>query len=1384
MNEGSRGLREVVPNQCYIPQLREFTVTTGAAFSTLQDIKLPDSAGGYSYNNDGDSSLLANRTLYWRTQGDTLELIEISLNFDLVGNRVKYKFVDTPLLPGITVHESWGNVVILVPTVGSVHKLSFPHPAKLEGRGVGGGVLSVLADASVHTARECQHILSWPASTPLPSIASTHFTHDEESVFVLGNSVGHMTCVRLGRVRGMTSVNTLAADTSYLGRVWTSLVSRSAAGDQAGQPTGHVISSLPGVGLSLVAVCRDHKIRVWSLSSYECILATDLVQFTAEAGRQMLGGSQGHRVSLVGDESKGSVVCVYLCFQQHSQFLYCRLESSSGQLTVNPLNTVYCPEYDLVSFTATERGLVGVWISGDGDTVVRRSGHAGHVGWENVTTCDNDMLLPEELENMNEEDPRQVYLAALFAPGAFLPSTLLKTVAIFRRSVDGRDEALGWDRLRGEVIIAVENEIQNNLAEYEVTDEDYVLASRTAWAKFYSCACQYRSAGLQPMGLVDIKNSTAVMVIRREMISWLRPVEALEQVVLCGGQGVTTDIFSDIPPLAGNNALANDVLHILTAAGMVGQLLPDSNGNMFQESSSRLISPDLVSRSMAQEVLASQEGPGALSQVTGRLSLVQDLQEAMECLLYCLELDRGSVSSGELDISAVHREGECTVYSSKLGVSIVAGSLRQQVETKLELSQHLLVLQQLTLACSGSTGLNPTTLDMIQSTFLPRTTVMVHCYSVMSWLSVAPLSPAPQSAVQQSLRQLAVLKLNEHNSVTSSSVQTNLVEMFISSSAGDSVRSVVGEVSGDPWLLALPPLANMTAQLLWPRCAAPTFLHFLLSSCQPGLVQQYCRQLSTWCDWHCHARQFLLATALLNSQEQEKAADLFLSAAGGVPGDVFLTDHLLNLTGETSEDLSVSYYLRVISLLEQFSCPDLVIMIAETGLAVAPQHHPERATLAYILFSYHLKLGHNDDAYDAMVSNPDKMRRKDSLRQFLVTLFDRGELAVLSGYPYIDMLDDVESIIESRARSADLSVNNYYDFLYSFHIMKENYRKAAHVMYECGARLGLELNSLQGLKKQAQSYLACINSLRLVNKKYQWIVKPGHGMAGKSPKRSFDGDEKDVSSMASIDVIEIQDIEKELILTQARLKLCGSGDNMSSLPLTPGLTPAETVALLIGSNLFMDAINICQIYNLSSSMVNVAQGLATKCAKLSSSGKGGDIAAAWTWLADNRKAGGREGGVGEDAVEAAWQLLEHIVTKYEERGCTSLHRAVLCKLAQARCSPPPWLISGYKLRDCSELIRVYHQLGYIELAGEVAIQYIKAVMGDGAEYFGLEGGLKPTSKPVWVPWTVLDRLVLELRENVDHAGVKNVLERLTATIEVYLQMVEDVSRQMINVRAG
>ena len=95
--------------------------------------------------------------------------------------------------------------------------------------------------------------------------------------------------------------------------------------------------------------------------------------------------------------------------------------------------------------------------------------------------------------------------------------------------------------------------------------------------------------------------------------------------------------------------------------------------------------------------------------------------------------------------------------------------------------------------------------------------------------------------------------------------------------------------------------------------------------------------------------------------------------------------------------------------------------------------------MCYTLFSHHLKLDHYEKAYDAMVANPDKSRRKDSLRQFVVTLFERKQFKQLAYFPYIDMFEDLEQIIESRARSVDLSVNNYYDFLYSFHVSKVSF---------------------------------------------------------------------------------------------------------------------------------------------------------------------------------------------------------------------------------------------------------------------------------------------------------------------------------------------------------
>ena len=72
-------------------------------------------------------------------------------------------------------------------------------------------------------------------------------------------------------------------------------------------------------------------------------------------------------------------------------------------------------------------------------------------------------------------------------------------------------------------------------------------------------------------------------------------------------------------------------------------------------------------------------------------------------------------------------------------------------------------------------------------------------------------------------------------------------------------------------------------------------------------------------------------------------------------------------------------------------------------------------------------------------------RRKDCLRQLLAVLCERGELETLVTLPYsdrhVDLQHEVVSILESRARSIDLTKHSYYDLLYSFHVLRGNFRK-------------------------------------------------------------------------------------------------------------------------------------------------------------------------------------------------------------------------------------------------------------------------------------------------------------------------------------------------------
>ena len=175
--------------------------------------------------------------------------------------------------------------------------------------------------------------------------------------------------------------------------------------------------------------------------------------------------------------------------------------------------------------------------------------------------------------------------------------------------------------------------------------------------------------------------------------------------------------------------------------------------------------------------------------------------------------------------------------------------------------------------------------------------------------------------------------------------------------------------------------------------------------------------------------------------EPQKAYDNFLRASNGVIVEAYLYDLLFNSNIRTEINALMHYYLKVIEMFEQHNASDCIIELALTAMTVAEQNDSNLPTLHSIIFAQHLSLYHHIEAYNCLNTNPDAARRIDCLRQLVLTLFSRRKLIDLVSFPYVDMYQDLEKIIESRARSVDLMENNFYNFLYSFHINKGNVRK-------------------------------------------------------------------------------------------------------------------------------------------------------------------------------------------------------------------------------------------------------------------------------------------------------------------------------------------------------
>ena len=192
-------------------------------------------------------------------------------------------------------------------------------------------------------------------------------------------------------------------------------------------------------------------------------------------------------------------------------------------------------------------------------------------------------------------------------------------------------------------------------------------------------------------------------------------------------------------------------------------------------------------------------------------------------------------------------------------------------------------------------------------------------------------------------------------------------------------------------------------------------------------------------------------------------------------------------------------------------------------------------------------------------------------------------------------------------------------------------------MYEQALRLSQEPHSLTMLSRQTYCLLACINTLHMINEKYRWIVRPtaDQNLCTNDVfrrKRSFEGTKiLQYKVKQRIEVLELNDIKKEYILTEAKLKLAKHNSNnyvsvqiskiflnILNFNLTcPGCLfnlfagPSEIVALMSSVGFYIQALEICEHFNINK--VSVLESLASQCANLSQK----DHSKTWDWLSRN-----------------------------------------------------------------------------------------------------------------------------------------------------------------------
>lgn len=177
---------------------------------------------------------------------------------------------------------------------------------------------------------------------------------------------------------------------------------------------------------------------------------------------------------------------------------------------------------------------------------------------------------------------------------------------MFRRAQVLTASNLPMHFLKDRVCQAIETEIQNEIKDFEITDEEYIDISLKFWERFYSCCEQYHIKAQQPLGLVTMDAVGAVCVVKKNAFSLLRPCEPLEHLMLTGDSSEKLQhIFAQMTSV-DEPKLYQDLVQLVSVLALLDQHIGDDIKTEIDNKLYQLQIPNAIMGKMVSDMMSTE----------------------------------------------------------------------------------------------------------------------------------------------------------------------------------------------------------------------------------------------------------------------------------------------------------------------------------------------------------------------------------------------------------------------------------------------------------------------------------------------------------------------------------------------------------------------------------------------------------------------------------------------------------------------------------------------------------------------------------------------------------------------------------------------------------